>query len=115
MPKTDYQSVTELSGTDVTQEQVDRIGHRYRWAGEFCEGKDVAEVACGSGQGLGYLGLIASSVAAGDISQPIVEGARSHYGDRFEIGCFDAENVDEISGCLGGNGGTENGRVGSPG
>ncbi len=90
MPDTDYQSVTELSGTEVTQEQVDRISHRYRWAGEFCKGKDVAEVACGTGQGLGYLGSLASTVAAGDLSQPIVDSARSHYGSRFEIGCFDA-------------------------
>ncbi len=86
-------SVTELSGTDVTQEQVDRISHRYRWAAEYCRDKDVVEVACGTGQGLGYLASKARSVAAGDISQPIVDRARAHYADRYDIGCFDALNM----------------------
>ena len=93
MKSTDYLSVTELSGTEVSQEQVDRISHRYGWAGEYCRGKDVVEVACGTGQGLGYLKGLARSVEAGDVSQAIVDLANAHYGDRVNIGCFDAREM----------------------
>ncbi len=53
---TDFISVTEIAGDEVTQEQADRLCNRYYWAGRYCSGKDVVEAACGPGQGLGYLG-----------------------------------------------------------
>ena len=67
----DYLAVTELSGDEVSQEQVDRICNRYYWAGKYCAGKDVLEVACGTGQGLGYLSKLAKSLNAGDFSEEI--------------------------------------------
>ena len=85
--------MSELSGTEVPQEQVDRISNRYGWAAGYCRGKDVVEVACGTGQGLAYLNRHARSVEAGDISQPIVDLANAHYGDRINIGCFDARRT----------------------
>jgi ubiquinone/menaquinone biosynthesis C-methylase UbiE len=93
LESTDYLSVTELSGTEVSREQVDRISHRYAWAGTYCAGKDVVEVACGTGQGLGYLSGIARSIEAGDVSQAIVDLADAHYGDRIKIRCFDARKM----------------------
>ena len=45
----DYLDVTELAGDDVTREQIERICHRYYWAGGYCRGKDVVEAACGAG------------------------------------------------------------------
>ncbi len=90
---TDYAAVTELSGDEVSQEQVERMCHRYYWAGRYCRGKDVLEVACGSGQGLGYLGGIAKSLKAGDYSEDILERARSHYGARVELRQFDAQDM----------------------
>ena len=51
--KTDYLDVTELSGDEVSEEQVVRLCQRYYWAKEYCVDKVVLEVACGSGQGLG--------------------------------------------------------------
>jgi hypothetical protein len=42
---TDYVSVTEISGDEVSQEQVQRIYNRYKWAAAFCQGKDVVEAA----------------------------------------------------------------------
>lgn len=68
----DYVFVTEIAGDEVTQEQVDRLYNRYYWAGQYCSGKDVVEVACGSGQGLGYLAGIARSLEAGDYSEKIL-------------------------------------------
>ena len=44
----DYSTVTEIAGEDISQEQLERLYHRYYWAGNYCEGKDVVEVACGT-------------------------------------------------------------------
>ena len=85
----DYISVTEIAGDEVTQEQVDRMCNRYYWAGQYCADKDVVEVACGSGQGLGYLSGIAKSLEAGDYSDEILSIARQHYGER--IASYDAK------------------------
>jgi 2-polyprenyl-3-methyl-5-hydroxy-6-metoxy-1,4-benzoquinol methylase len=63
---TDYCTVTELPGSNATKEQLARLYHRYHFAAGFCEGKDVLEVACGAGQGLGYLARKAKSVVGGD-------------------------------------------------
>jgi SAM-dependent methyltransferase len=87
----DFVSLTELAGDDVTVEQVDRICRRYYWAGEYCRDKDVLEVACGTGQGVGYLGKLARSLQAGDCSEPILTIARRHYGTRFPFRKFDAQ------------------------
>jgi SAM-dependent methyltransferase len=93
MESTDFLSVTELSRSEATEEQLNRISHRYGWAGSYCRGKDVVEVACGSGLGLGYLSAQAKTVEAGDISQKMVDLAREHYGDRLNILCFDAQTM----------------------
>jgi len=89
----DYLSVTEIAGEEVTLEQVDRLCNRYYWAGHHCAGKDVVEVACGTGQGLGYLLKIARSVEAGDYSNLILSKAREHYNNRIRLLQFDAQNM----------------------
>jgi SAM-dependent methyltransferase len=89
----DFLSVTELSGDEVTQEQVERLCHRYYWAGTYCEAKDVLEAACGTGQGLGYLAKRAKSLSAGDYTADILEIAKEHYGDRIELKQFDAQQL----------------------
>ena len=86
----DYLDVTELSGDDVTDEQIVRCSHRYFWAGHFCNNKDVVEVACGTGPGLGYLIDKSKSLEAGDISEPILKIAQTHYGSRLALKKFDA-------------------------
>jgi ubiquinone/menaquinone biosynthesis C-methylase UbiE len=88
-----YLDVTELSGDEVTQEQVERMCHRYYWAGSYSRGKDVLECACGSGQGLGYLQGIALSFKAGDFSNELLERARKHYCQRIDLRQFDAQKM----------------------
>jgi SAM-dependent methyltransferase len=90
---TDFVSLTEVAGDDVSAEQVERLARRYYWAGEYCRGKDVLEVACGTGQGVGYLAAVARSMAAGDYSEPLLEIARRHYGGRFDFRRFDAQQM----------------------
>lgn len=90
---TDYTDVTELAGDAVSKEQVERICQRYYWAGESCHGKDVLEVGCGTGQGLGYIAGLATSLVAGDYSNAMLEIARRHYGDRIVLRRFDAQDM----------------------
>lgn len=87
----EYSEVTELAGSGISEEQLERMIHRYGWAAGFCHGKDVVEVACGSGQGLGLLGKVSRSLEAGDYSLPILEVARAHYGSRFPLAQLDAQ------------------------
>ncbi len=87
----DYSTVTELSGARATRAQLVRMYQRYYFAGGFCEGKDVLEIACGSGQGLGYLARRSRSVVGIDIDERVLALARNYYGDRIEIRQMDAE------------------------
>lgn len=90
---TDYVALTEISGDDVTAEQVERIARRYYWAAQYCANKDVLEAGCGTGQGLGLLASVAKSLQAGDYSEPILAIARNHYGDRIALKQFDAQSM----------------------
>lgn len=88
-----YLSVTELAGEKVAGEQIERMADRYAWAAGYCSGKDVVEVACGTGQGLGLLSDVAACVVGGDISPQMVAQGRAHYGNRVEILEFNAEHL----------------------
>jgi ubiquinone/menaquinone biosynthesis C-methylase UbiE len=90
---TNFVDVTELSGDRVTKEQVQRIVHRYQWAGKYCSNKDVLEVACGTGQGLGYLLNLSKSFEAGDYSKELLAMATKYYGERVSLTKFDAQDM----------------------
>lgn len=87
----DYQSVTEVSGEEVSREQVERLAHRYLWAAGQCDGKDVLEVACGPGQGLELLATRARRLWAGDVTPALLAQARRHYGERMALLEMDAQ------------------------
>lgn len=81
----DYATVTEVTGIGATQEQLSMLFTRYKYAAMFCEGKDVLEVACGAGQGLGYLAETAKSVVGSDIDENVLRYAAEHYHGRDNI------------------------------
>ena len=89
----DYSSVTEIAGDEISQEQLDRLCHRYYWSGQYCKGKDALEAACGTGPGLGYLSGIAKNLVAGDYDAKILDIALNHYKDRIELRQFDAQDM----------------------
>jgi ubiquinone/menaquinone biosynthesis C-methylase UbiE len=89
----DYSTVTELAGDEISQEQLDRLCHRYYWAGTYCAGKEVIEAACGTGPGLGYLAAHARSLRAGDFTPGILATAQRHYGNRVDLRQFDAQSM----------------------
>ena len=93
MPTTDYTDVTEMAGEEISPEQLFRMCNRYYWASEFTKGKDVIEVACGTGPGLGYLAEHSRSLRSGDYSQAMVDQVTGHYGDRVDCRQFDAQTM----------------------
>lgn len=97
---TDFVQLTELAGDDVAVEQVERLARRYYWAAPFCVNKDVVEVACGTGQGVGYLASKARSMAAGDFCKALLDIARRHYRDRLELKEFDAQSMPFANGAF---------------
>lgn len=68
----DYSSVTETPGLKATQDQIDRAFTRYTFASEFTRGKQVLEVASGSGIGFKLLG--AKNLVFGDITFEFARG-----------------------------------------
>jgi len=90
-----YTIVTELPGGKASKEQIERLYHRYYFASQFCQGKDVLEVACGAGQGLGYLAKKAKRVVGGDICEDNLKFAREHYKNRqnIELKILDAHQL----------------------
>ena len=91
--ETDYTTVTEIPGNKVTQEQLERIFHRYCFAGRFSEGKDVLEIACGAGLGLGYLAKKAKSVVGGDYTENLMKVAKEYYKGRIPLLRLDAHDL----------------------
>jgi SAM-dependent methyltransferase len=87
----DYVHVTEVSGDSVSSEQIERMFTRYSFARDYCGGKDVIELGCGSGQGLGYLGGVARRVIGGDYSRLLLSIASSHYKGRIPLVQLDAQ------------------------
>lgn len=93
MDGTTFLSVTELPGEEISHDQLFRLRSRYGWAMRHCGGRDVLELACGPGPGLGALDATARSVKAGDVSLAMVRRARAHYGNRVQIDKIDACSV----------------------
>jgi len=86
-------SVTEVTGAVVAEEQIQRLCNRYYWAGTHCLDRDVLEISCGTGPGLGYLSKLARNLVAGDFSSGNIEIAHAHYGERVHLHQFDAQNL----------------------
>jgi ubiquinone/menaquinone biosynthesis C-methylase UbiE len=88
-----FVDVTEIEGQRVSAEQLARTCHRYYWAAESATNRDVLEVACGSGPGLGLLKAVAKSVVAGDLSEAVLSSAKHTYGNALDLHLFDAETL----------------------
>jgi ubiquinone/menaquinone biosynthesis C-methylase UbiE len=89
----DYSLLTEVPGSLASAEQIKRMVSRYRFARNYCRGKDVLEVACGSGQGLGTLAESARKVVGGDYMDNLLRRARFHYGSRVPLVRLDAQTL----------------------
>jgi len=81
----DYSTVTELPGSAASKEQLAKLYHRYHFASLYCKDKDVLEVACGGGIGLGYLAKSAKTVTGGDVDEHVLKYAHEIYKGRENI------------------------------
>lgn len=92
---TDYSTVTETPGIGASTEQLARLYQRYHFALQFCRDKEVLEVACGAGQGLGYMARVAKRVVGGDIDGNNLRFAQETYKGRpnIELRLLDAHEL----------------------
>lgn len=81
----DYSTVTEQPDQGATQLQLEMLATRYGWAAKHSAGKDVAEIACGAGLGLGWIARAARSVQAGDLDDRNCRAAQETYEGRENI------------------------------
>lgn len=88
-----YASVTEVPGGRTTREGLSRAYSRYRFAAGFCDGRDVLELACGAGFGLGYLGHRARRVVGGDYTREVLDAAAAHYRGSIPLLQLDAHHL----------------------
>jgi SAM-dependent methyltransferase len=92
-PSDTYATVTERPGIPITREALSMLWTRYAFAAPFCAGKDVLEVACGPGPGLGHLARAGRRVVGGDCTADLVAQAQRHYGDRVPVLRLDAHDL----------------------
>ncbi|HEV2175942.1 MAG TPA: class I SAM-dependent methyltransferase [Terriglobia bacterium] len=89
----DYSIITELPGGRASREQISRLYHRYRTAASYAAGKDVLEVGCGAGQGLGYMAAKARRVVGGDSTESSLRQARQHSNGATPLVRLDAHRL----------------------
>jgi len=88
-----FKTVTEMPGNRATKENIEMLYTRYKWALQFVDDKDVLEVGCGGGQGLGYLAQRARKVVGGDVDEEILNYPKEYYKDRIKLVKFGAEEM----------------------
>lgn len=93
MKTADFSNVTEVPGARASREQAAMLYTRYAFAASLCRDKEVLEVACGSGMGLGFLARTAKRVVGGDCTQALLRQARKHYGARIPLSRLDAHHL----------------------
>lgn len=87
-------SETEMPGQKTSAEQLQMICCRYYIASQFVQEKQVLEVGCGPGIGLGYLASKgAKRVIGGDCTRENLRRAREHYNGRAELVSLDAQSL----------------------
>lgn len=83
--------VTENPGDLITREALEMIAARYFLAVKYSKNKDVLELGCGPGVGLGYLASQARSVVGGDFDGNMVRTAQHTYAGRIGVARLDAQ------------------------
>lgn len=92
MTHTDYTGVTELAGSRLNAEQMERFVHRYAVAAALTTGRTL-EVACGAAIGLGALEASGRPVLGLDYTPTVLKEAQAHYRDRLPLLCADSQTL----------------------
>lgn len=88
-----FTAITELPHSLLHEEQWTRILQRYHLGARLAQGKDVLEVACGAGIGLGLLQQHARTLVGCDYTGQVLALAKQHYGRRVPLVCSDAHHL----------------------
>lgn len=89
----DYDLITEIGGTPITDEAASMVYTRYALAAELARDRRALEIGCASGIGLGLMLNGAVFVAGGDVFLPMLQTARAHYGARIPFAQFSATEI----------------------
>jgi len=89
----DYDLITEIGGTEITNEAASMVYTRYALAADLAVGKRTLEIGCASGVGLGLIMEHADFVVGGDVFLPMLQSARRHYGHRLPLAQFSATEL----------------------
>jgi SAM-dependent methyltransferase len=84
-------AITDVAGEPADPTQIERLLQRYHWTASYCGDRDVLEVACGSGQGLGLLRSKARRLVACDLSSENLAIVRRTYGHDMALVQGDAQ------------------------
>lgn len=98
MTARDYSTVTEMPGDGVSREAAAMMRERYAITVRQATGRDVLEISCGTGQGLGWLASHARCVVGADITFGSLGKARQHYGGRIPLLQCDAHSLPFVDG-----------------
>jgi SAM-dependent methyltransferase len=85
--------ITDVPGEPADSAQIERLVERYHWTASYCVERDVLEVACGTGQGLGLLRSRARRVFACDLSLENLATVRRTYGRDIPLAHADAQSL----------------------
>jgi SAM-dependent methyltransferase len=80
-----YHEITESPLTRATEDQLRILYTRYHFAAAQAVSKDVVEIACGAGVGLGMLASVSRKTVGGDIDERNCALARETYCKRHNI------------------------------
>jgi SAM-dependent methyltransferase len=89
----DYDLITEIGGTPITNEAASMVYTRYAVAAELSRGRRTLEIGCASGIGLGLLLNDAKLVVGGDVYLPMLQTARAQYGARVPFAALSATDL----------------------
>ena len=92
--------ITDLPGEPADSTQIERLVQRYHWTAAYCTDRDVLEVACGSGVGLGVLRSRARRIFACDLSSENLATASRTYGCEIPLVQADAQSLPFADGSL---------------
>lgn len=95
-----FTAITELPHSLLHEEQWTRMIQRYHLGTQLAQGKDVLEVACGAGIGLGLLHQQARSVVGCDYTGQVLALAKRQYGGRVPLVCSDAHHLPFAGQCF---------------
>jgi SAM-dependent methyltransferase len=84
-------AITDVAGEPADPTQIERLLQRYHWTASYCGDRDVLEVACGTGQGLGLLRSRARRLFACDLSPENLGTVRRTYGRDIALVRADAQ------------------------